>query len=84
MKNRKTTIFGLLAAISGYFATAGTGKVQVIAQAIAGLSTFLLGNAAADIKKDNKNTMNRNKKIKAVRQITTIVLMMRRKKIAPD
>jgi hypothetical protein len=53
MKNRKTTIFGLLAAISGYFATAGTGKVQVIAQAIAGLSTFLLGNAAADSKKDN-------------------------------
>jgi len=53
MKSRKTTIFGLLAAISGYFATAGTGKVQVIAQAIAGLSTFLLGNAAADSKKDN-------------------------------
>jgi len=53
MKNRKTTIFGLLAAISGYFATAGTGKVQVIAQAIAGLSTFLLGSVAADSKKDN-------------------------------
>ena len=50
---KKTTIFGLLAAISGYFATAGTGKVQIIAQAIAGLSTFLLGGVAADSKKDN-------------------------------
>ena len=53
MKNRKTTIFGLLAAISGYFATAGTGKLQVIAQAVAGISTFLLGGAATDSKKDN-------------------------------
>jgi hypothetical protein len=53
MKNPKTTIFGLLAAISGYFATAGTGKIQVIAQAIAGISTFLLGGAAQDSKKDN-------------------------------
>jgi len=53
MKNPKTTIFGLLAAIAGYFATAGTGKLQVIAQAVAGISTFLLGGAAADSKKDN-------------------------------
>jgi hypothetical protein len=53
MKNPKTTIFGLLAAISGYFATASTGKVQIIAQTIAGLSTFLLGGVAADSKKDN-------------------------------
>ena len=53
MKNKKTTIFGLLAAISGYFATASTGKVQIIAQTIAGLSTFLLGGVAADSKKDN-------------------------------
>jgi hypothetical protein len=53
MKNPKTTIFGLLAAISGYFATAGTGKLQVIAQAVAGISTFLLGGAAMDSKKDN-------------------------------
>ena len=53
MKNPRTTIFGLLAAISGYFATAGTGKIQVIAQAVAGISTFLLGGAAADSKKDN-------------------------------
>ena len=53
MKNSYTTIFGLLSAISGYFSTAGTGKLQVIAQAIAGISTFLLGGAAADSKKDN-------------------------------
>jgi hypothetical protein len=52
MKDVKTTIFGLIAAISGYFATAGTGKVQIIAQAIAGISTFLLGGAAADSKKN--------------------------------
>jgi hypothetical protein len=53
MKNPKTTIFGLLAAIAGYFAAAGTGKLQVIAQAVAGISTFLLGGVAADSKKDN-------------------------------
>lgn len=53
MKNPKTTIFGLLAAIAGYFATASSGKFQVIAQAVAGISTFLLGGAAADSKKDN-------------------------------
>jgi hypothetical protein len=53
MKNPKTTIFGLIAAISGYFATAGHGKVQIIAQAITGIATFLLGGAAMDSKKDN-------------------------------
>ena len=52
MKNKKTTIFGLLAAISGYFATAGTGKVQVIAQAIAGISSIY---TILHIYKINKN-----------------------------
>jgi hypothetical protein len=48
MKNAKTTIFGLLSAIAGYFAMNGTGKVQVISQAVAGISTFLLGASAKD------------------------------------
>jgi hypothetical protein len=51
MKNPKTTIFGLLSAIATYFATSGTGKLQVIAQAVAGVSTFLLGAVASDSKK---------------------------------
>jgi hypothetical protein len=51
MKNPKTTIFGLLSAIATYFATSGSGKVQVIAQAVAGVSTFLLGAVASDSKK---------------------------------
>jgi len=48
MKNLKTTIFGLLAAIGGYFATSGTGTLQVIGQTVAGISTFLLGASAKD------------------------------------
>jgi hypothetical protein len=48
MKNAKTTIFGLLSAIAGYFAMNGTGKVQVIGQAVAGISTFLMGASAKD------------------------------------
>jgi len=51
MKNPKTTIFGLLSAIATYLSTNSTGKVQVIAQAVAGISTFLLGAAATDVKK---------------------------------
>lgn len=50
MKNPKTTIFGLLAAIGGYFAAAGTGTIQIIGQAVAGICTFLLGGAAQDSK----------------------------------
>jgi hypothetical protein len=48
MKNAKTTIFGLLAAIGGYFATSGSGTIQFIGQAVAGISTFLLGATAKD------------------------------------
>jgi len=48
MTNAKTTIFGLLSAIGGYFAMNSTGKLQVIGQAIAGISTFLLGASAKD------------------------------------
>jgi len=50
MKNPKTTIFGLLAAIGGYFAASSTGKIQVIGQAVAGIATFLLGGASQDAK----------------------------------
>lgn len=48
MKNAKTTIFGLLSAIAGYFAMNGTGKTQVIGQAVAGIATFLMGASAKD------------------------------------
>jgi hypothetical protein len=51
MKNTKTTIFGLLAAIGGYFASNGTGKLQGAGQIVATISTFLLGATAADAKK---------------------------------
>jgi hypothetical protein len=51
MKNVKTTIFGLLAAIGGYFAQT-TGKLQSAGQLVATLSTFLLGASASDAKKD--------------------------------
>jgi hypothetical protein len=48
MRNPKTTIFGLLAAIGGYFATSGTGTMQVIGQTVSSISTFLLGALAKD------------------------------------
>jgi hypothetical protein len=52
MKNVKTTIFGLLAAIGGYFAQSGSGKLQGVGQIVATISTFLLGASASDAKKD--------------------------------
>jgi hypothetical protein len=50
MKNIKTTIFGLLASIGGYFATNSTGKLQGAGQIVATISTFLLGASAQDSK----------------------------------
>ena len=50
-KNPKTTIFGLIAAVARYFATSGSGKAQIIGQAVAGVATFLLGAVASDAKK---------------------------------
>jgi biopolymer transport protein ExbB/TolQ len=50
MKNLKTTIFGLLAAIGGYFASNSTGKIQGAGQIVATISTFLLGASAQDSK----------------------------------
>ena len=48
MKSPKTTIFGLLAAVGGYFATTGTGTLQIVGQVVTGLATFLLGSSAQD------------------------------------
>jgi len=48
MKNVKTTIFGLLAAVGGYFAQSGSGKLQAAGQIVATISTFLLGASAKD------------------------------------
>jgi uncharacterized membrane protein len=50
MKNPKTTIFGLLAAIGAYFATATTGTLQTIGQIVGSVFTFLTGAAAQDSK----------------------------------
>jgi len=50
MKNIKTTIFGLLASIGGYFATNSTGKLQSAGQIVSTISTFLLGASAQDSK----------------------------------
>jgi hypothetical protein len=48
MKNPKTTLFGLLAAIGGYFATSTTGTLQTVGQIIGSVFTFLTGAAAQD------------------------------------
>lgn len=50
MKNIKTTLFGAIGAIAGYFATSTTGTLQIIGQTISALSTLLLGYHAADKK----------------------------------
>jgi hypothetical protein len=49
-KSYKTTICGLLSAIGGFFASNGTGKVQVIGQVVGTIGTFLLGASAQDSK----------------------------------
>lgn len=48
MKNPKTTIFGLLAAMGGFLATSTTGTLQIVGQLVGGVFTFLLGGAAQD------------------------------------
>lgn len=50
MKNPKTTIFGLLAAVGGYLATSTTGTLQVIGTIGSSIFTFLLGGASQDAK----------------------------------
>lgn len=48
MKNPKTTIFGLLAAVGTYLAANTTGKVQAVGQLVGSFFTFLTGAAAQD------------------------------------
>ena len=48
MKNPKTTIFGLLAAIGAYLSTATTGTIQIVGQVLGSVFTFLTGAAAQD------------------------------------
>jgi uncharacterized membrane protein len=50
MKNPKTTIFGLLAAIGTFLGTNTTGTLQSIGQIAASVFTFLTGAAAQDSK----------------------------------
>ena len=49
-KSYKTTIFGLLSAVGGFFASNSTGKLQGAGQIVATISTFLLGAYAQDSK----------------------------------
>jgi hypothetical protein len=50
MKNPKTTIFGLLAAMGTFLAANTTGKLQAVGQVVGSLFTFLTGAAAQDSK----------------------------------
>lgn len=50
MRNPKTTLFGLLAAIGGYLATSTTGKLQMVGQILMGAGSFLTGAVAQDSK----------------------------------
>jgi uncharacterized membrane protein len=50
MKNPKTTLFGLLAAIGTYLATSTTGALQIAGQIVGSVFTFLTGAAAQDSK----------------------------------
>ena len=53
MKNPKTTIFGLIAAIGLYLANNTVGTFQVIGQIAASIGTFLTGAAATDAKSND-------------------------------
>jgi len=53
MKNTKTTIFGLLAAIGTILSSSSIPKLSSIGTALTTISTFLLGAAAKDA--TNKN-----------------------------
>lgn len=53
MKNPKTTIFGLIAAIGLYLAHNTVGTIQVIGQIAASVGTFLTGAAAPDAKSND-------------------------------
>lgn len=50
MKNPKTTIFGLLAAIGTFLASNTTGTIQVIGSIVASVGAFLTGASAQDSK----------------------------------
>ena len=51
MKNWKTTLGGVLAAIGTYLTNSQTGVLNVIGQIMSIVGTLLLGTAAADYKK---------------------------------
>jgi hypothetical protein len=48
MKNWKTTVGGILAAIGGYLVNSQTGALQVAGQVLAFLGTLFMGYAASD------------------------------------
>ena len=50
MKNWKTTLSGVLAAVGTYLANSTTGWLQVIGQVMSGIALLLLGYNASDAK----------------------------------
>jgi len=50
MKNPKTTIFGLLAAIGTFLASNTTGTIQIVGSVVASIGAFLTGASAQDSK----------------------------------
>jgi drug/metabolite transporter (DMT)-like permease len=48
MKNWKTTLGGLVAAVGTYLVNSQTGVLQILGQVLAVVGTLLLGHSAAD------------------------------------
>jgi hypothetical protein len=49
MKNSKTTLGGILAAVGGYLVNSQVGVLHVVGQALSFVGTILLGVAASDV-----------------------------------
>ena len=50
MKNWKTTLGGIVAAVGSYLVNSQTGVLNIIGQVLAVVGTLLLGHSAADSK----------------------------------
>jgi urea transporter len=51
MKNWKTTLGGILAAIGSYLVSSETGVLHIVGQCLSFVGTILLGYAASDAQK---------------------------------
>ena len=54
MKNWKTTLGGILAAVGTYLANSQTGTLNIVGQCLNIVGMLLLGGAAVDYKKTEK------------------------------